>query len=161
MGQELSEITGKRYGRQQVTNSRNRLRRMGLITDDFRLTEHGLDDILDRISRFAGRAAFDPTIRQGNDIGDDQHYLQVLMHLPPSIPKKMIRKRISTDDLDLTKFNEWVLGQLDSNPATANIPDQQREKIRTLLEVSNDLQRRGREIEKRRQASADSKTIAT
>ncbi len=70
MARELTEITGTKYNRSQVVNTRDRLRSVGLMKDDFTLTEKGVSDLLDRLKRFVGRTAFEPAIRETPDLGD-------------------------------------------------------------------------------------------
>jgi hypothetical protein len=151
VARQLSEITGHKYHRSQVVNSSDRLRRMGLMKDDFSLTEKGVDDLLDRLTRFAGRAGYDPAIRQTTDLGDDQRYFDVLLHGAKVALKGTPQGRRKLDERSIITTDIQILRKLRSKESVPQLSQEQREKIAMLLETSNEMILRGLADEQRHQ----------
>jgi hypothetical protein len=139
MARQLSEITSARYHRSQVVNTRNRLRRMRLMNDDFTLTQNGLNDLLDRLTRFAGRGAYDPAIREAKDLGDNQRYFRILLHGAEIALKGTRPARSKLNETGILRTNMQILHKLKSKEPVPQLTQEQREKITMLLETSTEF----------------------
>jgi hypothetical protein len=128
------------------------------MKDDFSLTEKGVDDLLDRLTRFAGRAAYNPAIRQTTDLGDDQRYFDVLLHGAKVALKGTPQGRRKLDEKGIITTNTQILRKLRSKDPVPQLSQEQRDKIAMLLETSNEMIVRGlaeeqRQDTRRREAS--------
>ena len=137
MARELGEITGTKYHRSQVVNSRDRLRRMGVMKDDFTLTEKGVSDLLDRLKRFVGRTAYEPAIRETSDLGDLQGYFNVILHGAQVALKGTRQGGKQLDEKEIINTNKRILRKLKSKKPVPQLSQEQRKKIADLLEISN------------------------
>jgi hypothetical protein len=122
---------------------------MGLMKDDFSLTDKGVDDLLDRLTKFAGRAAYDPAIRQTTDLGDDQRYIDVLLHGAKVALKGTPQGRRKLDEIGIITANTQILRKLRSKHPVPQLSEDQREKMAMLLETSNEMILRGLADEQR------------
>jgi len=144
MAKELSEITGTKYHRSQAVNTRDRLRRMGLMRDDFTLTEKGVNDLLDRVTRFVGRTAYEPENRETLDLGDARGYLNVMVH-GAQVALKSARPGKQIDEKEIVRTNTQILRKLNSKETIPQLTEHQRKTIAMLLKVSNTLILEGQE----------------
>jgi len=144
MARELTEITGTKYHRSQVVNSRDRLRRMGVMKDDFTLTEKGVGDLLDRLKRFVGRTAYEPTIRETSDLGDFRRYVNVMLH-GAQVALRTRQGGKQLDEKEIINTNKRILRKLESKKPVPQLSQEQRKKIADLLEISNELILEGHE----------------
>ena len=112
---------------------------MGFMTDNFTLTAKGIDDLLDRLKRFVGRTAYEPTIREASDLGDVNGYLNVMLHGAQAALKGTRKGERELDENTIVTTNKRILGSLNSKKPISQLTQEQRKKIASLLEISNEL----------------------
>ena len=112
---------------------------MGLMKDDFTLTEKGVNDLLDRLTRFVGRTAYDPEIRETSDLGDFQRYFNVLLHGAQLVLKSTEEGGKQLEEKEIVSRTKQILRDLNSKRPIAQLTPEQRKKAAMLLKTSNEL----------------------
>ena len=134
---ELSEILGETYWKNQVYTSLTNLQDKGLVdSQGFTPTKESLDDILDRLKRFYGRTAYDPTIQNVKDLGDDQRYFQVIVNGAEKALKQIGTRRKDLNEIATIIVSEWTIGKLGSATLSNKLSPKQLQRVKSLLETS-------------------------